>query len=512
MVCYQNETMTRKKVIVVGAGVAGLTATAVLAHEGLDVTLFESHDEVGGCAGTFLRGKYIFDVGATQVAGLEKGGIHERIFRYLKVPLPVAEILNPACEIDLQDGTPPIRLWHDLERWVKERHTQFPGSESFWSLCSLLHNLNWTFAQKDPILPIANYWDLQQFLRAFSPLNCFSGLFSKASVVDLLRICSCDKDHRLKKFLDLQLKLYSQELSDHTSALYGATVLQMAQSPLGLWHLQGSMQALSNTLKASLLRDGAQLRLKNKVVGLARKPTEKNYWSLDVVNSRNLIDKYSASDVVFSLPPQCLLNLVQEESDMPESYRKQLEQLPKPSGAIVFYGALSRQYLKNIHASHLQCSAPDFGSLFMSISRDGDGRAPKGEATFIVSAFSDVKLWSSLTEVGYRTLKKKTLEQLLEFIHSFLGIPPEKWLHKELATPRSFAKWTGRPRGIVGGLGQNPNNFGPFGLPSRTPMNGLWLCGDSIYPGEGTAGVSQSAIMVCRQLMARWGQSFLLPM
>jgi len=32
-------------------------------------------------------------------------------------------------------------------------------------------------------------------------------------------------------------------------------------------------------------------------------------------------------------------------------------------------------------------------------------------------------------------------------------------------------------------------------------MKGLWLCGDSIYPGEGTAGVSQSAVMVCRQLM-----------
>ena len=35
-----------------------------------------------------LFSKYIFDVGATQVAGFEPGGIHERIFRHLKIDLP----------------------------------------------------------------------------------------------------------------------------------------------------------------------------------------------------------------------------------------------------------------------------------------------------------------------------------------------------------------------------------------------------------------------------------------
>ena len=79
-------------------------------------------------------------------------------------------------------------------------------------------------------------------------------------------------------------------------------------------------------------------------------------------------------------------------------------------------------------------------------------------------------------------------------------------MHRELATPRGFAGWTGRPWGWVGGLGQHPLRFGPFGLASRTPLPGLWLCGDSIHPGEGTAGVSLSALMACRQLLQRQGQ------
>ena len=87
-------------------------------------------------------------------------------------------------------------------------------------------------------------------------------------------------------------------------------------------------------------------------------------------------------------------------------------------------------------------------------------------------------------------------------MNAALKLPDDAWLHQELATPRGFAHWTGRPDGVVGGLGQSPDRFGPFGLASRPPIPQLWLCGDSIHPGEGTAGVSLSALMACRQLMA----------
>jgi phytoene dehydrogenase-like protein len=44
----------------------------------------------------------------------------------------------------------------------------------------------------------------------------------------------------------------------------------------------------------------------------------------------------------------------------------------------------------------------------------------------------------------------------------------------------------------MGGVGQRVAN--------RTPINGLWLVGDSTHPGEGTAGVSYSALTVVRQI------------
>ena len=231
--------MSEESIIVIGGGIAGLTCAALLAKEGYPVTLVEAHNQLGGCAGTFQRGPYTFDVGATQVAGLEEGGIHHRLFNYLDISLPKAKILDPGCSVSLGDGTEPIHLWHDPLKWEVERQEHFPGSEVFWSLCSYIHQSNWAFVDRDPILPVRNFWDLSQLIRAIRPSNLLTGVLSKLTIADLLTLTGCQKDRRLRRFLDLQLKLYSQESACRTAALYGATVLQMAQSPRGLWHLHG---------------------------------------------------------------------------------------------------------------------------------------------------------------------------------------------------------------------------------------------------------------------------------
>ena len=96
-------------------------------------------------------------------------------------------------------------------------------------------------------------WDLSQLLKALVPTNLATGILLKSTIFDLLRICGLSNDQRLIKFLNLQLKLYSQEDVYKTAALYGSTVLQMCQQPHGLWHLKKSMQDLSDALELSLI-------------------------------------------------------------------------------------------------------------------------------------------------------------------------------------------------------------------------------------------------------------------
>ena len=507
----------RLDVVVVGAGIAGLTAAALLAREGLTVELLEAHQQSGGCAGTFRRGPYTFDVGATQVAGLEPGGSHQRLLAHFGLPLPQATPLDPACVVDLADGQPPVRIWRDPERWAAERELQFPGSGSFWQLCAVLHQANWAFAGRDPVLPPRSLWDLGQLLPALRPANLASGLLAAASVADLLALTGCGDDPRLRRFLDLQLRLYSQEPAERTAALYGATVLAMGQAPLGLWHVQGSMQVLSQQLEQALAAGGGQLRLRHRVKALQRNNEPgggpgRAGWRLQGEQpggaGKGQEFSLSATNVVLAIPVQSLPALLGQQ--LPAGYRSRIENLSDPSGALVFYGAIERALLPANCPSHLQLDWADPGTLFVSVSHEGDGRAPVGLATVIASVFTPAKPWFGLEPTAYDQAKAEALAAMQRGLESLLGISPEQWRHAELATPRGFERWTGRPFGFVGGLGQHPSRFGPFGLASRTPLPGLWLCGDSIHPGEGTAAVGLSALMACRQLLAERGQTLSL--
>ncbi len=430
--------MRRSEVVVVGAGIAGLTSAAILSKQGLSVTLIEAHTQSGGCAGTFKRKNYIFDVGATQVAGLEKGGIHSRIFDFLEIPSPEATILDPACIVDLNDGSKPIPIWYEKNKWISEREMQFPGSGRFWKLCALIHQSNWRFANNNPVLPISNLWDFSQLIKALAPSNLVTGILLKSTIFDLLKICGLSKNDRLIKFLNLQLKLYSQEDVYKTAALYGSTVLQMCQQPHGLWHLKKSMQSLSEALEISLRKTGANLIFDQKVNSI-------NFDDLNMcwivsANSKKNSFIYQAKDLIYTAPPQSLLNHLQDPLMRKQSYKNRLNNLPNPSGALVFYSAIKKEHIKKIVSNHYQFVAHEFGSLFVSISDDGDGRAPKGELTLIASIFTKTKDWFDLDKQNYLKKKKDFLKKISLELESHFDIAPENWLHRELATPLGFEK------------------------------------------------------------------------
>lgn len=61
---------TTGKVIIIGAGIAGLSAAQQLKSFGMDVVVLESRDRVGGRIATFRKGPYIADLGAMVVTGL----------------------------------------------------------------------------------------------------------------------------------------------------------------------------------------------------------------------------------------------------------------------------------------------------------------------------------------------------------------------------------------------------------------------------------------------------------
>ena len=178
---------------------------------------------------------------------------------------------------------------------------QFPGSQRFWKLCNLIHESNWVFANNNPVLPISNFWDFSQLFKALVPSNLVTGILLKSTIYDLLRICGLSKNERLIKFLNLQLKLYSQEDIYNTAALYGSTVLQMCQQPHGLWHLKKSMQSLSESLESSLIKTGVNLIFGQEVNSITFDDVNM-CWQVSA-NSKKKSFIYQAKDVIYT----CLL-------------------------------------------------------------------------------------------------------------------------------------------------------------------------------------------------------------
>jgi C-3',4' desaturase CrtD len=493
----------KSRIVVIGAGIGGLTAAALLARRGDRVLVLDQAIVPGGCASTFKRKGFTFDVGATQVAGLEPGGIHHRIFSELEIDIPEATPCDPACAVYLPGETQPINVWRDRHKWKAERERQFPGSDRFWQLIDNLFQASWAFQARDPVLPPRNVWDLWQLTQAVRPGTLITLPYTFLTVGDALRGHGLEDDWRLRTFLDLQLKLYSQVDAEETALLYAATALSVSQFPQGLSHLHGSMQVLSDRLVEALEKYGGKLLMRQsgekilvengKVKGvLVRNQKTGEVWT------------EPADDIVANVTVQNLVQLLGK--NVPQGYKQRIDKLPEASGAFVVYLGVDERAIPPGCPPHLQfmydANGPigENNSLFVSVSRPGDGRAPAGQGTIIASSFVDPKPWWQSED--YQGMKEKYTQEAIARLGQFFHLTPETILHQEAATPRTFARYTARDRGIVGGIGQRVPTFGPFGFANRTPIKHLWLVGDSTHPGEGTAGVSYSALTVVRQIEA----------
>jgi len=72
----------KKKIVIVGAGISGLTAAAYLSKEGYDVTLLEKSEDLGGLIGSFKRDGFVYDNG---IRGVENSGTLFPMLRQLGI-------------------------------------------------------------------------------------------------------------------------------------------------------------------------------------------------------------------------------------------------------------------------------------------------------------------------------------------------------------------------------------------------------------------------------------------
>jgi phytoene dehydrogenase-like protein len=110
------------QVIVVGGGIAGLTAATYTAKRGLETLLIEKNEEVGGLLNSFRREGFLFDGG---VRALESAGIIKPMLADLGIDLPV---VKSKVSVGIEEDIIDVESEADLALYEQQLRRMYPQS------------------------------------------------------------------------------------------------------------------------------------------------------------------------------------------------------------------------------------------------------------------------------------------------------------------------------------------------------------------------------------------------
>ncbi|MBZ0293230.1 MAG: NAD(P)/FAD-dependent oxidoreductase [Anaerolineae bacterium] len=487
-----------RRILIIGAGIGGLTAGALLAQAGYPVNVLEAHTYPGGCAGTFYHQGYRFEAGATVAGGFHPNGPHTIIGKLLDTKWHVQRH-DPAWMVHLPGQTLALNQTYD------DVLANFPQSESFWQAQRRVADLGWKMAAQGLPWPPTDLTEWAQVMKvglANFPADLRLLPFVFSTVEDWMKRSGI-QDAAFKRFLDGQLLISAQTTAEHVNALWGATALDLARQ--GVYHVAGGIGGLAETLATKLEALGGEILYRQRVTRIAVE--QGRVTGVYAQRGRHGSQKafFPADFVIANTTPWSLDQLLQANS--PLKLRKEVVTRKPGWGAFVLHLGVDASKLPPDLPHHHQIIDQMDGplgethSLFLSMSPEWDERrAPAGHRAVTVTTHTRVQPWWDLIErdeQAYHARKAHYTEKLLTNIEN--AIPGFRNSIDLLlpGTPVTYQFYTQRSMGMVGGFPITSlfNARGP-----RTGLPNLRLVGDSIFPGQSTAGVSLGALRVARDV------------
>ncbi len=481
--------------LIIGAGIGGLTTAALLLKAGHQVTVLESHVYPGGSAGTFYHKGFRFDAGATLAGGFAPGGPHARLAEILGLTWPV-EPVDPAWMVHLPNGR-SVTQWADSEQWREERMAAFPGTEPFWRTQEMLADVSWDISTRPFPWPPESPRDWVALAQALRPNTLKAAPYLFRSIGSLAHTT----DPLFKAFLDTQLLISAQATADEANALYGSAAFDLPRR--GVNHVHGGMGALAQTLVDWIRANGGEVLFRQKV----EKIEVTNGRATAVLTQKGL--HLPADHIVANTTPWALTNLLGEQA--PRRLQKETVKRPATWGAFTLYLGLDAAKLPADLVGHHQIIRDhkrplgEGNSVFVSLSDAADSsRGPAGTRTATLSTHTAVQPWWDLhradDQSAYLAKREAYTEKLLDGAEQAIpGLRDAVQLCLP-GTPVTFEFYTKRPFGMVGGFPQT-SLFKARG--SGTGISNLWLVGDSIFPGQSTAGVTLGGMRVATAVLQK---------
>ncbi|MBN8194390.1 FAD-dependent oxidoreductase [Bacillus sp. NTK074B] len=495
--------MMENTVVVVGGGIGGLTAAALLGSSGYDVQILEASREWGGCAGKFQRGKALFPVGATLGMGFEKEGIHQRIFTYLGIESPSHLLLERVMDIYLPDQT--LTLHRNRVTHVNELKKAFPESADqishfFMEVYRVAKEIRKLMGSL-PVLPPQTLKEWMELMISLRPGTLTLIPSFKETMSHLLKKYNLHDHSSFKHYIDGQLIDSMQVGSDQCSLLMGCLALDIYHE--GAFYLEGGLFQIAHNLVNAAESVGVNASLGKKVVGIDREDLD-HHWV--VTDHRG--NEYRANHVICNVPVQAL------ESLFPSKYGPKFKSYLKGKGLEEVWGTMSLYLLlkeevlpEDLPLFSQVCTSENGNMtegdhLFLSLSHPEDRkRAPEGFRTLTISTHTKLDNWNSKEK--YDSYKAELQEKMLDSIKTVIPSIKKGIVELYPGAPKAWERFTNRPGGRVGGFPQTNDHALFKSLSHRTPLTNIWVCGDSVFPGAGTLGVSVSGYHIFHSITGK---------
>ena len=143
----------------------------------------------------------------------------------------------------------------------------------------------------------------------------------------------------------------------------------------------------------------------------------------------------------------------------------------------------------------------DGNNVLISLSpADDEGYGPSGIRIATMSTHTRPSEWFGRERKYDGEKKAEYIARMLAALRKALPEAPDRLLHAEFATPKSFLRYTRRREGAVGGPPVSRRNSNFLAVGSDVFGPGVWVVGDSVFPGQGTMAVVLSAIRVVERI------------
>ncbi len=118
--------MKRKKCVIIGSGLGGLSCGVMLSRNGYDVTVIEQNDRIGGCLQCFSRRGARFETGMHFIGSASPGQTLHRLMRFLGLgDIPLSR-LDPLAYDIVSIGGDRFRFANGREAFVSQMSAYFP--------------------------------------------------------------------------------------------------------------------------------------------------------------------------------------------------------------------------------------------------------------------------------------------------------------------------------------------------------------------------------------------------